>query len=301
MPSAPWWLARVTGLLEADAPGGQPLGPLWRMKERLAFVRANLVPAELEVDLSTVPGARATWAAFEAREREVETAFAHAGEQCAAQLRSGALGKAAFRAGWEQLGYEAHGDSGGTPADDYLDGLLHLSRHTEFERPAPLALLNLATRASRVADFLSVTAPAADDVVFDLGSGSGKLAITVAASASTSVLGVEIERAYAAEARRSSTWLGLENVAFETADVRDVDLSRGSIFYLYYPFHGALAQEVARRLGALARDKDITIYAAGPALEFGEHFLAEVAGGSLSLTGRRGEFGEVLLLESRRA
>lgn len=301
MVSAPWWLARVDGLLELGAPGGERLGSLWRLKERLAFVRANLVPAELEEDLSTVPGARATWAAFEQREREVAAAFALAGEQCAAQLRAGALGKAAFRAGWEQLGYQPHADSGGTPADDYLDGLLHLSRHTAFERPAPLALLNLATRAARVADFLSVTEPAAGDVVFDLGSGSGKLAITVAASASTSVLGVEIEPAYAAAARASSTWLGLDNVAFETADVRDVDLARGSIFYLYYPFHGALARDVARRLGALAREKDVTIYAAGPALEFGEYFLGEVAGGALALAGRRGEFGEVLLLESRRA
>lgn len=152
-----------------------------------------------------------------------------------------------------------------------------------------------------MADFLSVTEPAGDDVGFDLGSGSGKLALTVAASTFTSVRGVEFEPTYASAARRSAQWLGLGNVAFDTADVRDVELSGGSVFYLYYPFHGLVARTVAQRLGALAREKDIAIYLSGPQHDFGEFFLGEVAAGALSLTARRGEFGEVLHLESARA
>jgi len=286
------------GDLSAVAPTA--LGPLWRLRERLAFVRANVVASELEEDFTLIPGARAAWDGFEQQERATDVAFAREGDRCATEVRSGSMSKTAFRASWEALGFEKHEDSGGTPADDYLDGLLHLSRHTEFMAPAPLALLNLATRASRVADFLSVCDPSANDVVFDLGSGSGKLAITVAASATTQVLGVEIEPAYSAEAARSSQWLGLSNVRFETADVRDVDLARGSIFYLYYPFHGSLAKDVAGRLGHLAREKDISLYVAGPSNQFGEYFQAQVAAGAFTLTDTRGEFGEVLVLESAR-
>ena len=82
------------------------------------------------------------------------------GEACAGRVRSGALGPVAFRAGWEGLGFERNGEGAGTPADDYLDGLLHLSRHAAFVTPTGFGLLNLATRAARVADFLRVTEPA---------------------------------------------------------------------------------------------------------------------------------------------
>lgn len=300
MSFSPWWVARVAGLPDAAAVPSLELGPLWRLRERIAFVRANVTAADLALDLARAPELTQRWADFEGREAQVREALSAEGERCAAQVRSGALGKAAFRDAWECLGFERHEDTGGTPADDYLDGLLHLSRHTEFMAPAPHALLNLATRAARVADFLSVTRPGQGDVVFDVGSGSGKLAITVAASCSTTVQGVEIEPTYTEEARRSSSWLGLENVRFDTADVRDVELAQGSIFYLYYPFHGAVARLVAQRLGALAREKDITIYAAGPTNEFGQYFRAEVDGGALRLADTRGEFGEVLVLQSAR-
>ncbi|MFZ5439068.1 MAG: methyltransferase domain-containing protein [Myxococcota bacterium] len=296
----PWWIDRVAALLVPGELGGHSLGALWHLREQLHFVRDNVEPSLLAVDVETTPDARATWGRFEQREAEVALALARAGDGCADGLRTGAVGPSSFRAHWQGLGFARHAEGAGTPADDYLDALFDLSRRAAFATPMPFALLNLATRAARISDFLSVLEPGRDDVVFDLGSGSGKLALTVAASTVTAVRGVEIDVSYAEQARRSAAWLGLRNVSFESADVRDVALSGGSIFYLYYPFHGRVAREVAQKLGALAREKDITIYAAGPLLEYGEFFLAEVEGGALSLTGRRGEFGEVLHLVSRR-
>jgi hypothetical protein len=82
--------------------------------------------------------------------------------------------------------------------------------------------------------------------------------------------------------------------------VNDVDLSQGSIFYLYYPFHGAVAQAVAAELGRLARTRPIAVYSSGPANEYGEYFLDQVANGSLVLSERRGEFAEVMVLRSAR-
>jgi 23S rRNA (uracil1939-C5)-methyltransferase len=293
-------MERVAALGEERPPSGLTLGPLWHRREQLHLVRENVLRKELEEDFLLLTGARQRWTDFEAHELSVHDALGQAGEAVAASLRSGALSHAAFRFAWESLGFERHPDCAGTPADDYLDGLLFLSRHAPFVTPTEFGLLNLATRAFRVSDFLTEMKPGVDDLVFDLGSGSGKLALTVGASSDTQVRGVEFEASYAAEARHTAGHLGLANVNFDTADVRDVDLSCGSIFYLYYPFHGPVAATVASTLGALAREKNISIYAAGPELEFGAHFLAQVEGGAFTLDDRRGEFGEVLVLRSAR-
>lgn len=301
MPHSPWWIDRVPGLLLPLDLTALALGALWRLREQLNFVRENVEPGELALDLGLHTGAAELWAAFGRREEQVRDALAVSGEARALALRSGVLGPVAFRDGWESLGFERHPEGSGTPADDFLDGLLHLSRVRSFLAPAPFGLLNLATRAERVADFLKATEPGVLDVVFDLGSGSGKLAVTVAASTACTVRGVELEPSYTEEARGSASWLGLKNLTFDAADVRDVDFTSGTVFYLYYPFHGPVARGVAQRLGALARQKDITVYASGPVLDYGEFFLSEVASGALSLTSRRGEFGEVLHLVSARA
>lgn len=158
----------------------------------------------------------------------------------------------------------------------------------------------MSSRAHRVADFLSVTEPEDDDVVIDIGSGSGKVALTVGASTFAEVRGVEYGDSYVASARHTAAALGLENVAFEHADVRDVDLSQGSIFYLYYPFHGEPARAVAETLGRLGRTKDITVYGSGPSADFGEHFMTQVENGALELCGLRGEFSEAFVLRSAR-
>jgi len=297
--SRPFWIDRVGALLPA-APAGLALGPLWHLRERLQLVREEIDEAALALDLQVNEGASELWARFEERERDVARALAAVGAARAAEHRKGVHPPEAFRAEWESLGFARHAEGAGTPADDLLDGLFALSRLDHFEAPAPHALLNLATRAERISDFLETIAPGRDELVVDLGSGSGKLALTVAASAQTQVRGIECEGRYVAHARRSAEGLGLRNVRFEEADVRDVDLDDGTHFYLFYPFRGPVARTIAARLGALARDKAISIYAAGPALSFGEHFLAEVAAGALTLRGRRGEFGEVLHLESRR-
>lgn len=292
----PWWIDRVTGLLAPDDLSTLELGPLWRLCEQLAFVRENVDPTLLAEDLLRAPGLAETWTAFGARDALVRRALAVSSAKLAERVRTGLLGPTEFRAGWEALGFVRHEESGGTPADDYLDGLFDVSRFAEDVAGPEHGHLNLPARASRVADFLEVTRPTAADVVFDLGSGSGKLALTVAASSHTQVRGVEFVDAYVADSVRSATRLGLGNAAFACADVRDVDLAAGSIFFLYYPFHGPVAATVADTLGALSRDKPITIYASGPVRAYGEYFLAQ---SSLTLVERRGEFGDVMVLRSR--
>lgn len=294
----PWWIARVNALLAPADLTGLDVGALFRLCESLEFVRQNVDPALRALDHAARPESAATWASFVVRQADALLCLQRAGDAVAHQMRGGTFGHAAFRAHFQGLGFTRHLDSAGSPADDFLDGMLQVSSLAGDEALAPHANLNLPSRAERVSDFLTATGPSAHDVVFDLGSGSGKLALTVAASCAARVHGIELVPAYVGQARQSAAWLGLANASFEAGDACAADLSKGSIFYLYFPFSGPVAHTVAGRLGALAREREITVYCAGPNRDFGEHFLSEVEGGALSVLERRGEFDEVLLLHS---
>lgn len=299
--SAPWWIDRVDALLSKSHLSSLAPGELWRLSSLLGFVRENVSPALLVIDFGQHPRAASVWAAFEAKEAAVLAALRVSVAGVGASVSAGLLPPEVFRGAWERLGFEAHEEGGGTPADDYLDAVTQVSLLTLGEERPSSGMLNMSSRARRISDFLAVTKPGVTDVVFDLGSGSGKVALTVAASARATVRGVELGESYVTAARKSAGALALANLSYQRADVRDVALSTGSIFYLYYPFHGAVAAEVAARLGALGREKDITLYLSGPLNAFAEHFLAQVESRALTLSERRGEFSEVLVLRSARA
>lgn len=296
--SQPWWVARVQALLDPTRLDGLGLGELWRLRERLEFVRLNVEPRLLEIDLTTQPALAPTWQALSPRALEVEAALEQATRALAGELNGGALAPEAFRARWQALGYARHTDGGGTPADDFLDGMFRLSRLEAGDERAAEATLNLSSRAERIADFLDAMRPTADDVVFDLGSGGGKVALTVAASARCAVHGVELVESFVADSRRAAATFGLARAQFTAGDAREVDLSVGTIFYLFHPFHGSVARDVAGSLAAMAQTRAISLYVAGPQSGFREHFEQHLDSGALRLVERRGEFGEVSVLGS---
>jgi hypothetical protein len=296
--TTPWWVARVQALLDPPRLEALGLGQLWRLREQLEFVRLNVQPELLAIDVTQNVSCAQTWNALAPRAEEVAVALRVAELELGARLKSGALAPEAFLALWAGLGFARHADGGGTPADDYLDGMFHLSRLEAGDQRVSGATLNLSSRAERVSDFLSAMKPGPTDVVFDLGSGSGKVALTVAASTRCSVHGVEIVSSFVDDSRRSADSFGMSRAQFTAADVRDVDFSGGTIFYLFHPFHGPIAQHVAASLAELALRAPISLYVAGPQLGFGEHFQPHLASGALRLVEHRGEFGEVSVLAS---
>ncbi|MGA9519963.1 MAG: hypothetical protein WBV82_00785 [Myxococcaceae bacterium] len=298
MPSVPWWIERVDRLLAPTDLGGLGAGALWHLSERLQFIHENVEPALLEQDFESLPDCRTTWSTFLRRESDVLVALREVVGRIAASLRRGELDADAFRSIWQRLGFLVNAEGGGTPADDYLDAVSQVPRITLGEARPPSGMLNMASRAERIADFIEVTRPGIDDSIVDIGSGNGKFALTVAASTSSRVRGIEYGGTYVAAARASAAFLGTSKLDFIHADVRDVDLSMGNIFYLYHPFQGEVALSVARALGRLGRERAITVYLLGPTSGFGEHFLHEVEDGALSLSERRGEFSQVLVLRS---
>ena len=297
--AAPWWVERAETLLDTKDPRTMGLGALWELFERFSFVKENVEPDLLLLDVRARPELQALWEALEARARSVTEALEAAGDDVARLLRTGDLAPADFRARWEGLGFTEAADRASTAADDWLEGLLRISRITTGQNRPSFGQVNLASRAQRISDFLSITNPGEHDTVYDLGCGNGKFAITVAASCSARVKGVEYGQSYVESARRNGERFALSNLEFIHADVRDVDLSDGTAFYLYFPFWGEVAHAVARMLGAVARTRDITVYASGPRHDYGEHFLEQVSQGALCLAPQRQDFADVMVLRSR--
>lgn len=296
--AAPWWAERAESLLASREVRTLDLGALWELFERFSFVQENVEPDLLLLDVQARPELQALWEAMEVRARSVTQALEAAGDDVARELRTGALAPALFRARWEELGFTEAAGRASTAADDWLDGLLRISRITTGHNRPPFGQVNLASRARRISDFLSITSPRQHDTVYDLGCGNGKFAITVAASSAARVKGVEYGQSYVESARRNGERFALSNLEFIHADVRDVDLSDGTAFYLYFPFWGEVAHTVARMLGAAARARDITVYASGPRHDYGEHFLEQVSQGALCLAPQRCDFADVMVLRS---
>ncbi|WP_267573840.1 methyltransferase domain-containing protein [Corallococcus sp. bb12-1] len=274
------------------------LGAQWELFERFSFVQENVEPALLLLDVQARPELQVLWTELEARALLVTAALDAAGEDVAQRLRTGGLSPARFREQWEGLGFTEATGRASTAADDWLEGLLRISRITTGQNRPPFGQVNMASRAERISDFLSVTSPGQSDTVYDLGCGNGKFAITVAASSAARVKGVEYGQTYVDSARRNGERFALPNLEFIHADVRDVDLSDGTAFYLYFPFWGEVAHAVARTLGDIAQARNITVYASGPRLDYGEHFLEQVSQGALRLAPERLDFADVMVLRS---
>lgn len=102
------------------------------------------------------------------------------------------------------------------------------------------------------------------DVLYDLGSGLGHVAILANLLGGVRVTGIEFEPAYCGYARRCAAELGLSEVEFRNEDARNADLAGGSVFFMYSPFRGEMLRAVLRRLVRVAEERTIRIFTYGP-------------------------------------
>jgi hypothetical protein len=82
-----------------------------------------------------------------------------------------------------------------------------------------------------------------DDVVYDLGSGDGRIVITAAREYGARGVGVEIDPRLVAESRRQAQWAGVaDRVQFLQQNLFDADLRPATVVTLY------LSPEINARL-----------------------------------------------------
>ena len=152
---------------------------------------------------------------------------------------------------------------------DYLDELVSgVLRFVEpdariLRLPAEMVAYQ-PTPARHIFDLIARTQFTERDVLFDLGSGLGHVPLLASICTSGCSVGIEVEGAYVDCARQSAYELNLNNVTFIQQDAREVDLSKGTVFYLYTPFLGTILREVLDLLRREAVSREIRVCTFGP-------------------------------------
>jgi hypothetical protein len=165
---------------------------------------------------------------------------------------------------WIQKSSLAHGEG-----YDYLDELI--IGVLQFEEPGagviPLGAEMVPyqpTPARHIFDLIGRTAVTERDVLIDLGSGLGHVALLTSICTSARSIGIELDPAYIDCARRSAQGLNLRSATFLQQDARTGDLSAGTVFYLYTPFSGTILRAVLDSLRREAASRPIRICTFGP-------------------------------------
>jgi hypothetical protein len=111
------------------------------------------------------------------------------------------------------------------------------SGHFLFARDADQLAPFVPTPQEVVNRMLDLAELKPGDVVYDLGSGDGRIVITAASRYGVKAVGFEINPLLVKESRESIREAGLEHLAeIREQDLRDVDLSPASVVTLYlYP------------------------------------------------------------------
>jgi hypothetical protein len=149
--------------------------------------------------------------------------------------------------------------------DEIVAGILQLDEpDTPTVEPTAEMVFYQPTPARHILDFIQRTALGADDVLIDLGAGLGHVAILTAICTEARAVGVELEPAYVACARRAAKRLNVSSVTFIEADARRAPLEEGTVFFLYTPFSGGMLRDMLDALRNEAERRPIRVGSFGP-------------------------------------
>jgi hypothetical protein len=164
----------------------------------------------------------------------------------------------------ELIGQDVGGE-GYDHLDALVSGILQLDEpDADGIAPASEMVFYQPTPARHIFDFIRRAAMDERDVLIDMGSGLGHVSLLSAVCTPARCLGVELEEAYIASARKSADALNIRNVTFIRADARSADLSLGTVFYLFTPFTGSVLRHVLDRLKREAATREIRLCTLGP-------------------------------------
>lgn len=164
----------------------------------------------------------------------------------------------------EEVGRRAGGLGYGF-LDELISGVL------QFEEPGsdpvlidPEMVSYQPTPARHIFHMIEAAELTIEDHLIDLGSGLGHVPLLVSICTPARSTGIELEASYVEQARRCAERLSLNRATFLQRDVREADLSAGTIFYLYTPFIGSILMNVLDRLRDEASRRRIRVCSYGP-------------------------------------
>lgn len=151
--------------------------------------------------------------------------------------------------------------------DELIAGVLGLREPAGESILAPEMVFYQPTPARHILDMIRLCNLSENDVLIDLGSGLGHVPVLASILTGARAIGIEIDPAYVRCARECASGLGLERVTFVEQDVREADLSAGTVFHLYTPFTGTMLRTALECLRVEARRRTIRVSALGPCTE----------------------------------
>lgn len=238
------------------------VGPHTRVWERefaMTAVRAALVVLARTPSSEHAEALRTRWEALRERLRELDRAQIG---PVRASLEAGGYGPADFLRDLEtRPRYEW---------DPFAERLLGIDETPRNERGREADMIKYqATPLEAILEVVQRLGPY--DVLYDLGSGLGKVTMLAGWLGPARAIGVEYEPAYHAVAAERARAYGFTRVSFVNADAREVDLSDGTAFYFFYPFQGPIMEVVEAKLRAVAALRPIRIFSLGKCTE---HFAS---------------------------
>ena len=124
--------------------------------------------------------------------------------------------------------------------------------HAEQPESGPIYIAPFVPTPQEVVDrMLELAQVSRADLVYDLGSGDGRIVITAAKRYGAKAVGFEIDAALVRQSQRNIKEAGLEDLAeIREEDIRTVDLSPASVvtMYLYPGANLRLRAEIQRQL-----------------------------------------------------
>ncbi len=190
-------------------------------------------------------------------------------ERLRMQIREGRYTPDRLRAEFEcYTDYEAWKNNpaiiGTDGLDLLLDGILGLGKQFIGRQPPHPEMVHYEPTPARAILNLVHSAGLSDaGVLYDLGSGLGRVSILLNLLTGAPSKGVEIDPVLAAFARNLASGLQLRNVSFLTADAREADYSDGIMFFMFTSFLGSVLQTVLDKLKAEGRKRPILVCSYG--------------------------------------
>lgn len=119
-----------------------------------------------------------------------------------------------------------------------------------------------------IREFIHFSHPIKSDLVYDLGSGFGRVIIYGAIVSSATFKGVELVKERAESCSKVKRNLGLKNLEVICSNVLNQDFSDGNIFFLFNPFKMETLVKVVNQLKEIANNRKITIASWGQSEDY---------------------------------
>jgi hypothetical protein len=182
------------------------------------------------------------------------------------RVRDGECRGAIFRGMVEERISIDHGETGYDDLDEFVNDLMFVGEMPMHTVELESEMVEYYKTPARIVFELTAHMEfGAGDVFYDLGSGLGQVAMLTNLLTGVKARGVEFEPAYSRYAQDCAAGLHLDNVSFVTGDVREMDISDGTIFFLFTPFRGEMLQTVLTKLKTVPGP--VRILACGPCIE----------------------------------